>query len=539
MTNELEVRRKIEALRVELDSKQEHLSYLDRLLGASKWLTFLLYLAFALSLYVGDIWHLQTLLTSFMGGAFGMVFFSVIAVLLAYVLAGTKHAAYTHFSMFKTVKLVLLVAVFTGIMAEVFNSSGVQDIKARAITDSSKEYSSLVQSNTETGVNVSSTLAHSIAGAEQRLARCKVNLANGKEKHCRGDEAKVNGLKASQDAALSAQVAASTASQSERFRRMDALKHEAYNPVIKSLSAGLAIEIAAAIALMMLIFAAVFEAMHFYLSVMRRDTLNAINDLVDALGRAEADYYQLMGYEFGAEEKQVQPTSEPELDTDREPVPEKKRFKYQMAPVIGAGVGIGSDGLSAGLGGGAILTPKAELPVTDRKPNTLSKPPFGFAPQAKAKYPAQPIAGGTGTNNPVLGRLEQQHELPLAEPAPLQPETLSKPLAKGQEPNPKQPGDETLSKPLAKGQNGLYDEWVAAVNDGQCKPSVNPTWVWIQKRIAGCETGSRTHDRTRITKMQKALFGRAIADGHMVLNPKYTNGGKKYLWNTQKQTVGA
>jgi hypothetical protein len=89
---------------------------------------------------------------------------------------------------------------------------------------------------------------------------------------------------------------------------------------------------------------------------------------------------------------------------------------------------------------------------------------------------------------------------------------------------------ETLSKPSADGQNGLYGDWVKAVQKKQCRPSVRETWLWIQKRISNKETGSRTHDRTRITTMQKAFFSRAISDGLMKQNPNYRNGGKKYIW---------
>lgn len=64
----------------------------------------------------------------------------------------------------------------------------------------------------------------------------------------------------------------------------------------------------------------------------------------------------------------------------------------------------------------------------------------------------------------------------------------------------------------------------------ECKPSVRETWAWIQKRISNKETGSRTHDRTRISNMQKAFFARAMKEGLMIENPNYKNGGKKYLW---------
>ena len=65
-----DLRNKIADYQSEIDDKSDHLNNLDKMLTVSMWLTFLLYLAFALSLYVGDIWHLQTLISSFAGGSF-------------------------------------------------------------------------------------------------------------------------------------------------------------------------------------------------------------------------------------------------------------------------------------------------------------------------------------------------------------------------------------------------------------------------------------------------------------------------------------
>ncbi|MGB3919472.1 MAG: hypothetical protein WBL07_18710, partial [Thiothrix litoralis] len=101
-------------------------------------------------------------------------------------------------------------------------------------------------------------------------------------------------------------------------------------------------------------------------------------------------------------------------------------------------------------------------------------------------------------------------------------ETTQRPLAKGSE--------AVMSKPLAKGSEGLYSAWVNDVRAGLCKPSVEPTWHWIQKRIAPTETGSKTNDRTRISNMQRGFFARAIHEGLMQLNASYRNGGKKYIW---------
>jgi len=526
MTTELESRLNLEGLQVELKEKQQHLAGLDSQLKWAKVLTFCLYLAFAMALYVGDIWNLQTIITSFVSGSFGIVFFGVIAVLLAYVLAGTKHAAYTHFSMYKTVKLVLLVAAFTGIMAEVFNSAGVQDVKARAVTKTDAEYQALSAVNAGAGVNVSSTLAGQIARAEQVLARCRVKEAAGKEKHCRGDAANVKALKDTQAAALSAQVAASTATQTERFKRIDQLKQEAYNPVIRSISDTLGMKISSAVALVMLIFAIVFELMHYYLSVMRRDVLSDLKVMTKQMQIAQVEYLKASGHEYG----------QAPIPSDD---PQENKQRWSINPAIGAGVGLKltDDGIGSGVGAGVVATPKPTAQkqpevIPEQPPKQPERLPFGFTPKAqpepKAELPAAQKSGGTGLSNPVLGKAEYHYSIPLSEANQSKPESGSKPSAEGMQSKP----EKTLSKPSAEGsKSGLYPEWIGAVQAGTCKPSVRPTWEWIQKRVAAKETGSRTHDRTRISAMQKAFFSRAIADGYMVKNPNWSNGKKKFIWN--------
>ncbi|WP_287601307.1 hypothetical protein, partial [Thiothrix sp.] len=113
---------------------------------------------------------------------------------------------------------------------------------------------------------------------------------------------------------------------------------------------------------------------------------------------------------------------------------------------------------------------------------------------------------------------------------PLDATTPSKPQAGGSG----EVLEQTPSKPQAGGSDehtgSLYPVWIAAVKCGECRPSVDETWKWIQKRIAPKETGSKTNDRTRIGKMQKAFFVRAIREGLMQVNPVYRNGGKKYIW---------
>lgn len=328
MNNQRIIERKIENFTDEQTEKKTHLTYLNRLLFVSFVLTFLLYLAFSLSLYVGDIFKLQTIIDSFLGGAFGLAFFAIISLLLAFVLAGTKHAAYLHFSMFRTVKIILLLMVFTGILAEVFNSSGVQDSKARTINSGNAEYNALVNSNSAQDIKIDSALVSRIAHAEKILARCKTKLAAGKEKHCNGDAANLKALKDSQSTLMNTQLSASTANQSDKFKRLDEIKHESYNPVIRSLSESLGIDIAAAISLLMLIFAALFEAMHYYLSVMRRDTLDSIKGIQNALDRAEIDFLNEADIK-----QQMETKPDTDLLTDISDYPEENRVRWKQSDV--------------------------------------------------------------------------------------------------------------------------------------------------------------------------------------------------------------
>jgi hypothetical protein len=166
------------------------------------------------------------------------------------------------------------------------------------------------------------------------------------------------------------------------------------------------------------------------------------------------------------------------------------------------------------------------------EPETKAHHPIGFTFPAVAK---------STLPKPSLGTQEEQLPLPdfggfkarrdvFASPALSDSETLSQPSAEGQKSVSEPECLKTLSQPSAEGHNGLYSDWLKAVQRHECKPSVRETWSWIQKRIAPTETGTQTDDRTRISHMQKAFFNRAIKEGLMVLNPHYKNGGKKYLW---------
>lgn len=284
--NQLETDLKINGFKEQLADLEQHGRYINHLMQVSKWLTLLLYFAFALSLYLGDILHLQTLITSFMGSAIGFVFYLVICALLAYVLAGIKHAAYSHMALFGRVVLIIAVVVSMGLLAEVFQSSANQDTKARAITQDSPEYQQLIQRNPTQAITPDVSLAANLADAERKLAQCEERLKLGKEPHCKGTQAVLNSLRSSQQEAFNSQAKAAELNRSQDIKRLEQLEAQGYNPTIRSIASVLGLgNISTAITLIMLFIAAQFECLHWWLSEMLSRNLRAIAGLKQALNR--------------------------------------------------------------------------------------------------------------------------------------------------------------------------------------------------------------------------------------------------------------
>ncbi|PID48691.1 MAG: hypothetical protein CR991_10280 [Proteobacteria bacterium] len=494
----IELQKRIAATETDQQELQVHYAYLQRLLKVCMWLTFLLYLAFAISLYLGDVFHLQSLLATFVGSWLGGGLYVVICILLAYVLSGAKHAAYTHFSLFKTALVVVAVTVSMGLLAEVFQSSANQVAKAKVLTESSAEYRTLVNQNPAVGVKLNASLTIAIADAQQRLARCEEKLKIGKEKHCEGDRARLAALQNSEQTEINAQIQAATANQDKRFARLDQLKDEGYNPVIRAVSALFVITMASAISLLMFIVASFFEAAHYHLSVMLRDTRNALLGTRQQLNRLQTDYQQLAGQPYRA----ADPAS---------PVPAK------------------------------------DNPL----PPELEKPNFGFTPAASGRD-----TGGTfaeSTVKPALFKYQQQ--MPNLAPTdylgfigfvdpnrPTPRPTEEKPLDltrltdfrargggwHGPAPDPEQMCHPDPERPCAQGVQGqcpsvktarinvpaertagLFREWVQAVESGEIKPTVTDSRIWVQRKIAGNQREEKTPTLAEIGKTVISYFTRA------------------------------
>ncbi|SKA88270.1 hypothetical protein SAMN02745130_02914 [Thiothrix eikelboomii] len=501
----------LDIMQRKLDQHRSHEQRGLLLLKLGFLLTFLLYLLFNQHLYLGDALSWSAYFKD-AASIFGFTFTVLIVILMALFLSWVKHHAYLHFGFFGSVALVVSTVIGFALFAEFFSSSANQDVKASVLVERNSAYQATITNEASSPSAVNTGLITSIANAEQKLARCEENLKAGKEKHCNGDRAKVEALRNSEQSANKAQAEANIERDKLKYARQDELKAQAYNPVILTLARVLAGEsgdykdyLKTAVVIITLFVAVCFEILHHFLSKSHGASMAAIEDLELALAKYSAQPEPVLPSALATVQPLTEPTKQP------------------------MGFGFPSTAPSTAHSENKSVLFKYQVQV---EPETKAPHPIGFTFPAVAK-PSSP--------SPRLGTQEEQLPLPdfgsfkarrdvFASPALSESETLSKPLAKGQDSALNETTSATLREPLAKGDSGLYGEWVKAVKAGECKPSVEPTWTWIQKRISNKETGSRTHDRTRISHMQKAFFSRAMKEGLMIENPNYTNGGKKYLW---------
>ncbi|TXH71384.1 MAG: hypothetical protein E6Q83_04065 [Thiothrix sp.] len=482
---------------------EQHRSHEQRgllLLKLGFLLTFLLYLLFNQHLYLGDALSWSAYFKD-AASLFGFAFTVSIVILMALFLSWVKHHAYLHFGFFGSVALVVTTVIGFALFAEFFSSSANQDVKASVLLERNSAYQSTLSHDTTTSAP-NTGLVSAIAQAEQTLARCEEKLKAGKEKHCNGDRAKVAALRNSEQSANKAQAEASIERDKLKYERQDELKAQSYNPVILTLARVLAGEtgdykdyLKTAVVLITLFVAVCFEILHHFLSKTHGVSVRAIEGLELAIAKER-------------EKPESFAQSSVNLVTEKQPI------GFALPAV-------------------APMTAQAELkPVlfkyqTEAKPvEHQTKATIGFTFPPASTVTAKQSAPSTMSD---FGQFRARRDV-FASPSLSDSETLLKPLADGLKTGLDPEPSQTVSTPLANGQNGLYGEWLKAVNSGECLPSVKPTWLWIQKRISNKETGSRTHDRTRISNMQKAFFARAMKEGLMVANPNYTNGGKKYLW---------
>ncbi|HPQ94271.1 MAG TPA: hypothetical protein PLN94_01675, partial [Thiolinea sp.] len=491
------------------------------LLKLAMFITFLLYLLFNLHLYLGDALSWASYFSSWQSIA-GFLFVLAIAVLLAGFLSWVKHHAYLHFGLYGSVPVVLFTVIGFALFAEFFSSSANQDAKSQVLLGNNAAYQQTLQAPATMAIPapivMDGGLTGEIAAARQTLARCEENVKRGREKHCEGDRARLEALEAGQQAQLQAQTQAGIAASQAQAQanlealklnhaRQDQLKADSYNPVIVMMAkfmAGFsgqdyAGHIKTAVVLVMLVVAVSFEILHHFLSHAKARADQAVMGLDLELARMDGEAIRYpapadvatpaprpVGFDWQPEPKPAATTGR--IEGTRQDVP---RFRYQQRD-------------------------------TDRQQDGAKSGFIGFWDTGKVKVASPAPAPRPRPENRISNRENHPHQ-------GTREEQLAMPLQTVREPQ-GATASETPSKPPAGGLESLYGLWVAAVQAGECKPSVDATWKWIQKRISAKETGSRTHDRTRISNLQKAFFARAMHEGLMTLNPAYRNGGKKYLW---------
>ena len=497
----------LDIMQRQLDQHQKHEQRGLLLLKLGFLLTFLLYLLFNQHLYLGDALSWSAYFKD-AASIFGFTFTMAIVVLMALFLSWVKHHVYLHFGFFGSVALVVSTVIGFALFAEFFSSSANQDVKASILLERNSAYQATLINEGSSLSTVNSGLITSIANAEQKLVRCEENLKLGKEKHCNGDRAKVTALRSSEQSANQAQAQANIERDKLKYERQDELKAQSYNPVILTLARFLAGEagdykdyLKTAVVLITLFVAVCFEILHHFLSKTHGASVRAIEDL--ELGIAK----------YSAQPEPLPSSSSVQLST---PSPEPHKQP----------IGFGFPSTSPNMAQGA--SKPVLFKYQQAEPETKAHHPIGFTFPTVAK---------STLPKPSLGTQEEQLPLPDFGGFKARRDTWASPALSDSEPQEKPQAGALQSdsntpprKPQAGGDEGLFGEWVNAVKAKECKPSVDPTWSWIQKRISNKETGSRTHDRTRISNMQKAFFARAMKEGLMQENPNYRNGGKKYLW---------
>ncbi|MGB0849168.1 MAG: hypothetical protein ACPGSM_20710 [Thiolinea sp.] len=279
--------KKIEILQRQLDDQYRHDKSAALLLKLGFFLTFLLYLMFNQHLYLGDATTWGEYLKDGTTAA-GFGFMVLLVSLMALFLAWVKHHAYLHFGFFGQVGTVVVVVIGFALFAEFFSSSANQDVKSGLSLKNNEAYQqTLTATQGAAIITPNARLAEKIATAQQKLARCEEKLKQGREPHCKGDKAKLDGLLAAEARATDAQKQASVEQLQTNYARQDKLKADSYNPVIVSFAKFFAQTfggnyedwIKTAVVVVMLIVAVCFEILHHWLSKSKEASYRAIQGL--------------------------------------------------------------------------------------------------------------------------------------------------------------------------------------------------------------------------------------------------------------------
>ena len=504
--------------------------------------TFALYFCFIWGMYVADLWGFTTWLTRNISEFAALLVYGVLAIALPLTMALIKEIAYRHFSNYPNNRMMIILIVgilaLAGVIYESITSSSQQQHMSFNSAENSKTFDAITNSGAtvETG-----SIASLIGSARAKLAKCKKMVERGAWSDCAESEARLNGYLESEQRSMQSAERASVAAIEAKTTAIKDLKEENHKPVFKAIRDSFGVSINTGIMAVTIFVSAVFEVSHLLLIMLLAQKKQRLVGLEAALINNESDYMRSTGKTFKPE------------DFSDDSVLDMNEVREKSPSPIGFG-----------------------MPATGFKYQEVKKQPAGFV--QTDHLPNQPKAGNQGVNaraetypvqpeQPVMGKVETStynHELSghgihspedkaldkTADKEAIQriinkgleagkppEETASESTSKPPAGSLQKAPDKTPSKPPAGGAEGLYGRWLAAVNSGECRPSVDGTWKWIQKRTASRETGKSSFHRTHISTVQKGFFSRAIHDGLMMVNPKFKRGGKKYLWIGEQANV--
>jgi flagellar motor switch/type III secretory pathway protein FliN len=306
-TNQYILKAKLDKTAQSLNELNNHKANIEYGLSVFRWVTLALYLAFTLSLYIGDIMHLRALFDSFASSSVGFILYLIIAAGLAFALSSFKHSFYTHRGLNGGAFFMVLVVMLMGLMAEVFQSGAQQDIKARAGAANSDEYRTILANNPTTLLN------SYIDPYADKIIKLQGNLEVARElkrtckRTCNTASIKVERLEGelSQALALQQQAAAQRSAdiniaQQNHAALINQTETKYYNPTIKSVQETVGVGIGTAVTLIMGFISLIFEICHAYFSHMYNQTIKSIDRLENTFTALKGDYVTAMGTEYVA-----------------------------------------------------------------------------------------------------------------------------------------------------------------------------------------------------------------------------------------------
>ena len=585
---EFEIRSKIEHKRAQKSEITEHKDKLTRSLNESFVLTFLLYLAFTVSLYLGNFMQIKTLFNSF-GETLGFAFYLIIAALLAFVLARIKHLTYVHSGLFGHSMIIVVLLIVTGVTFESFQMSAQQDMKATKSAENSKEYQAAIGVDPLAGLNTNVN-TDKLAYYEGKLAEHK-RYKESCRKTCAAQDAaivsytakiKVERERIEANSKQTTELA--KIGMDSKQASIDHAERKGYNLMARAFADFSGSTIAQGVAFLMIIVSTLFEFMHFWASLMRSKVINVLEEIEGQLIRLYVDYQNETGTEYGLKNAT---TALPDAQPEPTPAPPTERFNWQKiraeaaaskqekAPELPAFGGAVTAQLDTQNTVETAPITQAKAPLEQPKPQTEKR---DIEPEEKTKQPNQEQPPTSTRKRSSIGFTAD-----LSQSKPVQTEeqsatkdtnSSSVPLIATRNTQAKHAGPNTQTTNLKHAENtqpetrpntqdnllvlrartqkhaeskhaentqnpavkhadtdGLLDAFIAALKSQAIKPTAKVSRTFVQRKIAADQKAKETPTLVQCGKMAKVLMRGAAAKKVLLRNPKTGNNQPDYILN--------